>query len=545
MTAAGTPTYTGAGAGANSQATLIDKFGLDCWGIPDSVTKHPYFVPLDGRSMVSAIRELDKRMVDRGDYHLISKKRPLAYFGRQVEAGQLGMYSYKGRPVLTIEPGFYVNASVTHTYVETFNITAPIDRMGFTSAQVGQSGALVVEDPENRVFVIRNGGFAAFGAHGRFTVLASVDTLNLGEAAAVYEPGTKRLLGHRKQIESKNVIVATFLNVPANNVAIVQQGNDLLMLDAGQHVITNPKTTFRRFYSLGERQVQIQTKPAYTVEGVAVILHVNLRYRVVDPLLLTRNYEDPFQALSNPAQTAVNSVVSRLSYQQFMRAKKMGGDVPDTDVTTWVEAFKTECMQELRHQASTYGIVVESFDVLDRSLEGDLGKDLERQAEQVLQNQIKATQLELSNHIAIETQKGQLAITRIKNEQVKSEADAGYYSATKSADAVYYAALQDAKAAAESSELEATQKAKNIVVLAQARQREIEVLANAYEGITNEHVKTLQLQEVEVQKRKALPAQTIYFAGAADGMGNNSGGGSGAVAEGYGFGLGRRLAAKE
>ncbi|KAJ3170922.1 hypothetical protein HDU87_008624 [Geranomyces variabilis] len=78
-----------------------------------------------------------------------------------------------------------------------------------------------------------------------------------------------------------------------------------------------------------------------------------------------------------------------------------------------------------------------------------------------------------------------------------------------------------------------------------ARQHEIEVLANAYEGITNEDVNTLQLQEVEVQKRKALPAQTIYCAGVADGMGNNGGGGSGAVAEGFGFGLGRRLAAKE
>ncbi|KAJ3167823.1 hypothetical protein HDU87_001447, partial [Geranomyces variabilis] len=268
MTAAGTPTSSSDVGGGNSQTTLIDKFGLDCWGIPDSVTKHPYFVPLNGRSMVSAIKELDQRMIDRGDYHLISKKRPAAYFGRQVEAGQLGMYSYKGRPVLVMDPGFYRNFSLTHEWVDKFNITAPVDRMGFTSAQVGQSGALVVEDPENRVFVIRNGGFAAFGAHGRFTVLASVDTLNLGEAAAVYEPGTKRLLGHRKEIQSKNVIVATFLNVPANNVAIVQQSNDVLVLPPGQHVITNPKTTFRRFYTLGERQVQIQTKPAYTVEGV-------------------------------------------------------------------------------------------------------------------------------------------------------------------------------------------------------------------------------------------------------------------------------------
>lgn len=520
-------------------AVLADKYGLDNWSIPDSVKQHPYFVELAGRSMVSAIQELDNRMKERKDYHLISNKRPHALFGREIEAGQLGMYSYKGRPILAVDPGFYWNFSLTHEFVRKFDITESIDRLGFTSAQVGQSGALVVEDPENRVFVIRNGGFAAFGAHGRFRVLASVDTLNLGDDAAEYEPGTstqKRLLGHRREIRSGNVIVATFLNVPANNVAIVQQGNDLLLLEAGQHVITNPKTTFRRFYSLGERQVQIQTKPAYTVEGVPVILHVNLRYRVVDPLLLTRNYEDPFQALSNPAQTAVNSVVSRLSYQQFMRAKKMGGDIPDTDHTNWVEAFKTECLQELMEQATTYGIIVESFDVLDRNLEGDLGKDLEKQAEQVLQNQIKATQLELSNHIAIETQKGQLAITRIKNEQAKTEADAGYYAATKQADALYYDAMQKAKAAAESSLLAATQDAKNMVMLAEAKQCEIGVIAEAYAGITNDHVKSLQLMEVEVQKRKALPANTIYFAGN-DGM-------AGPVAEGYGFGIGRSMAAK-
>lgn len=40
------------------------------------------------------------------------------------------------------------------------------------------------------------------------------------------------------------------------------------MLKAGQHVITDPATTFRAFYSLGERQVQIKTQPAYTIEGV-------------------------------------------------------------------------------------------------------------------------------------------------------------------------------------------------------------------------------------------------------------------------------------
>ncbi|TPX59858.1 hypothetical protein SpCBS45565_g07637 [Spizellomyces sp. 'palustris'] len=526
--------------GKLTEKAYHEKFGLDNWTIPDSVKQHPYFVELSGNSMVSAIQELDKRMRARHDYHLISHKRAHSLFGRQVEAGELGIYAYKGRPVLCINPGFYWNyLNFTHSFVKHADITEPIDCLGFTSAQVGQSGALVVEDPENRTFVIRNGGFAAFGTHGRFRVLASVDTLNLGDDCAVFEPESRRLLGHRKEIRSGNVVVATFLNVPANNVAIVQQGNDLLLLEAGQHVITNPKTTFRRFYSLGERQVQVHTKPAYTVEGVPVILHVNLRYRVADPLLLTRNYDDPFQALANPAQTAVNSVVSRLSYQQFMRAKKMGGDVPDVDVVPWVEAFKSECLRELMDQATTYGIVVESFDVLDRNLEGDLGKDLEKQAEQVLQNQIKATQLELSNHIAIETQKGQLEITKVKNEQTKSEADAQVYARNKQADSQFYESMKKAEAAAKASEFEAVQQAKNIVMLADAKKREIEMLSNAYDNIQNEHAKRIQLEEIEVQKRKALPAQTIYFAGG-EGMMN----GSQAVAEGYGFGVGRSLAAK-
>jgi len=527
--------------GKVSETVIHDKFGLDNWTIPESVKQHPYFVELSGNTMLSAIQELDRRMLAADDYHLITRKRVHSLFGREVQAGQVGIYSYRGRPVLAVNPGYYWNFSLTHSFVKMFDITEEIDCLGFTSAQVGQSGALVVEDPENRIFVIRNGGFAAFGSHGRFRVLASVDTLNLGEDSAVYEPESRRLLGHKKVIRSGNVVVATFLNVPANNVAVVQQGNDLLTLEAGQHVITNPKTTFRRFYSLGERQVQIQTKPSYTLEGVPVILHVNLRYRVNDPLLLTRNYDDPFQALSNPAQVSVNAVVSRLSYQQFMRAKKVGGDVPDIDIVTWIEAFKTECLRELIEQASTYGIIVESFDVLDRKLEGDLGKDLEKQAEQVLQNQIKATQLELSNHIAIETQKGQLEITRVKNEQTKTEADAKFYAKNKEADSLYYEEMKKAEAAAQASELEAVQRAKNMVMLADAKKREIDLMTAAFDSVTNDHVKRIQLEEIEVQKRKSLPAQTIYFAGGEVGGAAN---GANAVAEGYAFSIGRALATK-
>ena len=179
-----------------------------------------------------------------------------------------------------------------------------------------------MEDPQNKVFVIRNGGFAAYGTHGRFRILDIVDTLALGDKYAIRERNSNAILGWKREVTRQdpqaaqrrasnvarqNVVVATFLNIPANNVAIVQRGNNLLQLEAGQHVITDPKTTFRQFFSLGERQVKIKTEPAYTIEGVPVTLNVNLRYRVLEPLILSRNYEDAFQALANPAQTAVST----------------------------------------------------------------------------------------------------------------------------------------------------------------------------------------------------------------------------------------------
>lgn len=316
-----------------------------------------------------------------------------------------------------------------------------------------------------------------------------------------------------------------------------------------------------------------------------MVLNVNLRYRVADPLILTRNYEDAFLALANPAQTAVNSVVSRLSYQQFMRAKRIGGDIPDHDVLPWLESFKSECLHELITQAATYGVVVESFDVLDRELEGDLGKDLERQAEQVLRNQIEATQIELQNQIKTETQRGQLAVAKVKADQTKTEADANYFAQTRIADAHFYDATQKAKAAAEAtrvaaeqetknqavlaegakvkaeqtkteadaafyaaqrmadgkyydamkvaqaaaeaSKIQAEQEAKNIVVIAEAKKKEIEMLAQAYASVNADHAKRMQIEGVEVEKRRALPAKTVYFAG--------SEGAAGTVASGLAF----------
>ncbi|KAJ3286717.1 hypothetical protein HDU79_006281 [Rhizoclosmatium sp. JEL0117] len=497
----------------------VDKLeGTDDWSVPEMVKQNQYFVEVK-TSLVEAFKELETRMHEQNDYHLITRKPKRPFGGKCVETGEIGVWNRNGRPVIAFEPGNYWNFSLRHSWEGKFSITAPIDVLGLTTCLVGQSEAAVVMDPANRIFVIRNSGFAAYGSQGRFKVIDIVDTLNLGDDHAHYEQrptGRGPVLGWKREVKitvgGSLITVASFFLVPANNVLILQRGNELLLLKAGQHVITNPNTSFRAFYSLGERQTTFKTQPAYTVEGVPVVLNVNLRYRISDPILLTANYQDAFTALANPAQTAVNSVVSRLSYQQFMRAQKVGGDVPD-HVEPWLDAFKSACLRDLRHQAESYGIVVESFDVLDRELEGALGKDLEKQSEQVLRNQVQATQISLQNKIATETQRGKLEVAKVEADQKRTQADADFYVATKLSDAKYYEVVKAATAEAESSELKTQQDVKNIVLLAEAKKKEIQIVGDAYAGVPEGHATRMQLSVFEVEKRKALPQGTIYFAG--------------------------------
>jgi regulator of protease activity HflC (stomatin/prohibitin superfamily) len=500
--------------------------GLDDWTVPEYIKKHPFFVDVGSGTMVEALKKLDSKMKEMNLESLIStKKRDM--FGRQIDVGFIGVYDHNGTPEVVIEAGKYWNFSLTRRYVGTYSLTSNVDILGLTMAQVGQGEALVVQDPQNRVFIIRNGGFAAYGAQGRFRVLAIVDTLDLGDVNAVKESGTNQILGWKKEVKVKEegslISVATFLNVPANNIVIVQKGDHLISLGAGQHVITNPSTTFRGFYSLCERQHTFKTKPAYTIEGVPVILNLNLRYRVQDPLKLTKNYEDPLQAIVNPSQTVVNSVVSRLSYQQFMRARKISGDVPDDQFVPWIEAFKSECLRELSEQAVNYGIIVESFDIMDRELEGALGKDLERQAEKVLQNQVEATQVELRNQIKAEEARGVLQVERVKADAAKTLADTEFYTSTRKADAAYYLAMKEAASKAEASALIAQQEAKNIVCIAEARKQEIEMQGSAWAAVPTGHAQIMQQLLLDVEKRRVLPSSTVWFEGNASGQGVRDG----------------------
>lgn len=258
-----------------------------------------------------------------------------------------------------------------------------------------------------------------------------------------------------------------------------------------------------------------------------MILHVNLRYRVIDAIELTKSYETAFQALRNPAQSAVNGVVSRLSYQQFMRAKKVQGDIPDYENMSWLEAFKSECMEDLASHAIEYGVKVLSFDVLDRQLQGKLGQDLEAAAEQVLKNQMQSTQVALQNRINTETEQGRLQVAAVRAEQTQTEANANYAKKTKEADSSYYTNMKEADARAETirriaqanadaNSIESAQKANAIKQIAEAEARSIELEGKGYASVLSEHAQRMQLEDVETRKFASLSKNATLFIGGGD-----------------------------
>jgi hypothetical protein len=90
-----------------------------------------------------------------------------------------------------------------------------LSTLGLTIGVVGQGECLVVEDSQQRVFVIRGGergsdGFVSYGAEGMYRILATVDSTNLGQENAVLEKHTKngekaRIVGWKKTIISDTV----------------------------------------------------------------------------------------------------------------------------------------------------------------------------------------------------------------------------------------------------------------------------------------------------------------------------------------------------
>ncbi|KAH8995299.1 hypothetical protein EDB86DRAFT_2923464 [Lactarius hatsudake] len=105
----------------------------------------------------------------------------------------------------------------------------------------------VISDPQNHVFVLKNSGFVVYGVTGNYDVLA-IDRVTgaiLGRSFEVHMTSATSPCKFVNQGPCRWVIVT-------NNCAILQSGNDLELLPAGQHCISHPNIMLRRLYTIGE-----------------------------------------------------------------------------------------------------------------------------------------------------------------------------------------------------------------------------------------------------------------------------------------------------
>ncbi len=61
----------------------------------------------------------------------------------------------------------------------------------------------------------------------------------------------------------------SFLDIPANNVAILQRKDELYQLGAGQHYLTTASVTIRGLFTRGEVQQELTVDHLYTRDQVS------------------------------------------------------------------------------------------------------------------------------------------------------------------------------------------------------------------------------------------------------------------------------------
>jgi hypothetical protein len=233
--------------------------------------------------VLEALQKLNVALMEAGLPELISTKRPHEIVGREVNPGSFGIYEYASSPKLILTPGRYPGLPFSNwigcNWIGQFDLATNfpplqqsggmmvpdqgLSKLGLTIVQVSQNQAAVCLDPQMRVFVVSDGGFVAMATKGTYKVLGLVDQTHLKDA--VIDHHSKQVLGHTQTVRlPSGYVAATFLDIPANNIAILQRKNELYRLTAGQHYLTTPGVAIRQFLTLGEVQQELQADNIYT-----------------------------------------------------------------------------------------------------------------------------------------------------------------------------------------------------------------------------------------------------------------------------------------
>jgi len=474
----------------------------------------PYFVKVGKDGVLPAIQKLDLEMRNTHHRHIISRKSPTDWIGREITPGQIGLINHGGMPKLVTRPGRYPGFPLRNWWARSWGGTkglsdTVVDFLGLTIVQVSQNQAAVVSDPQNRIFIVKNSGFVALALEGSYTVLAVVDQTHL--PVKVKDHVTNQVLGATFEVKMKSniggrateYVVATFLDIPANNCAVLQRGDDLHLLGAGQHYITNPNVTLRGLYTCGENQIEMPTKDIYTRDQVPVSLTIYLKWQLTNPLMLTTHgYDTPYDALRDKAQSVLTQIVSHLDYSAMIKQRSIGGDhvkASDDDSSAFIDALRTQAMDELHQAALEYGIVLKDLAVIDRQFKGDVAHQMEKLTTRALQTQVEAANVDRENSNKIKQEEGALSVARVKAETNKTQAGANAYTA-----------VTNARAAAEALQIQTEAQANATRVLAQAEADAIRIRALADTDVRDHFAQEMQLRRIEVERVKGYGNKAVF-----------------------------------
>jgi regulator of protease activity HflC (stomatin/prohibitin superfamily) len=480
-----------------------------------TVEERPFFVPIGKDGVIAALEKLDRQLQDAGRTRLLSKKRPTDWTGKEVIPGQLGLINHGGSPKVLTKPGRYPGFPLRNWWARSWSGTqglsdTVIEFRGLTVVQVSQNQAAVVSDPQNHVFVIKNSGFVAYAIEGTYDVLSIVDQTHL--PTTIKDKLTGVVLGSTHEVKmnskiggqlNKEYVVATFLNIPASNCAILQRGDELELLGAGQSVITNPSVTLRGLYTLGENQLEMPTKDIFTRDQVPVSLTIYLKWQLTEPLkLTTHGYNTPYDALRDKTQSILTQIVAHLDYSSMVKQRSLGPDNMEDSSdpsSAFLDALRTRAMDDMHEAALEYGIILKDLAVIDRQFKGEIAATMDKLTTRALQAQVEAANVDRENSNKVKQEEGALSVTRIKAKAANTQADADAYRV-----------IAAAKAQAQKLRIEAEAQAEATRLAAEADAGAIRLKAQADAEVVDQFAREMELRRIEVARVQAFGSKTVF-----------------------------------
>ncbi|EJF56795.1 hypothetical protein BD309DRAFT_926774 [Dichomitus squalens] len=475
----------------------------------------PFFVKIGKDGLIGALQKLDGQLRNAGRPHILSTKKPTDWIGKEVTPGQIGLINHGGLPKILTHAGRYPGMPLRNWWARSWAGTCGlsdtvIEFKGLTVVQVSQNQAAVVSDPQNHVFVIKNSGFVAYAIEGTYNVLSIVDQTHL--PTMIKDRITGVVLGWSHEVTMKSrtgagsnqdYVVALFLNIPANNCAILQKGDDLELLPAGQHYITTPNVTLRGLFTLGENQLEMPTKDIFTRDQVPVSLTIYLKWQLTEPLkLTTHGYNTPYDALRDKTQSILTQIVAHLDYSSMVKQRSIGPDNMDdgTDASSaFLDALRTRAMDDLHAAALEYGIIMKDLAVIDRQFKGDIAQTMDKLTTRALQAQVEAANVDRENSNKIKQEEGTLAVARVKAQVQNTKADAEAYSVVKAAEAQ-----------AQKTQIDAEAQAKATRLAAEAEAEAIRLRAVADAAVIDHFAREMELRRTEVRRVSAFGDKAVF-----------------------------------